>query len=164
MVLGVRILQPPLNINGYENWYIGLVAIWCADWVKSSSRVLNCAGSNPVPFTNFNIIDMRNFLVLFIFAVLLSSCVDKTIDYTVYSVEKIQETSGDSERGVHTETYWLVSTDKGTYSIQPSGVWAYPQAAGMLKADSTYTIKVEGPHMPLFGEYGRITKVTKHDH
>lgn len=103
MVLGVRILQPPLNINGYENWYIGLVAIWCADWVKSSSRV-------------------------------------------------------------HTETYWLVSTDKGTYSIQPSGVWAYPQAAGMLKADSTYTIKVEGPHMPLFGEYGRITKVTKHDH
>lgn len=101
MVLGVRILQPPLNINGYENWYIGLVAIWCADWVKSSSRVLNCAGSNPVPFTNFNIIDMRNFLVLFIFAVLLSSCVDKTIDCTVYSVEKIQETSGDSERGVH---------------------------------------------------------------
>ena len=122
MVLGVRILQPPLNINGYENWYIGLVAIWCADWVKSSSRVLNCAGSNPVPFTNFNIIDIRNFLVLFIFAVLLSSCVDKTIDCTVYSVEKIQETSGDSERGVHTETYWLVSTDKGTYSIQPSGV------------------------------------------
>lgn len=103
---------------------------------------------------------MRNFLVLFIFAVLLSSCVDKTIDCTVYSVEKIRQ----EILNEHTETYWLVSTDKGTYSIQPSGVWAYPQAAGMLKADSTYTIKVEGPHMPLFGEYGRITKVTKHDH
>lgn len=145
-------------------WYIGLVVLRRADWVKSSSRVLNYAGSNPVTFTNFNTNSMRNFLILFILALSLSSCVYDTIDCTVYSVEKIQETKSDPESGVRTETYWLVSTDAGTYSIQPSGVWAYPQAVGMLKADSTYTIKVEGPHMPLLGEYGRITKVTKHGH
>lgn len=145
-------------------WYIGLVVLRRADWVKSSSRVLNYAGSNPVTFTNFNTNNMRNFLVLFISALFLSSCINKEVDCTVYSVEKIQETKSDPESGVRTETYWLVSTDVGTYSIQPSGVWAYPQAVGMLKADSTYTIKVEGFHMPLLGEYGRITKVTKHGH
>lgn len=106
---------------------------------------------------------MRNFIVLSIFALFLTSCINETIDCKVYSVDKIQETSGDTEGGVRTETYWLVSTDAGTYSIQPSGMWAYPQAVGMLKADSTYTIKVEGPHMPFFGTYGRITNVTKHE-
>lgn len=107
---------------------------------------------------------MRNFVILFIFALSLTSCINETIDCKVYSVDKIQETSGSAENGFTTDTYWLVSTDEGTYSIQPSGPFAYPQAVGMLKADSAYTLKVEGPHMPLFGEYGRITKVTKHDH
>lgn len=106
---------------------------------------------------------MKNLIILAIFALSLVSCVNKSVDCTVYSVEKIQETSGNAENGFTTDTYWLVSTNEGTYSIQPSGPFAYPQAVGMLKADSTYTIKVEGPHMPLFGEYGRITKVTKHD-
>ncbi len=106
---------------------------------------------------------MRNFLILFTLALFLSSCIDDTIDCTVYSVEKIQETKGDPESGVRTETYWLVSTDAGTYSIQPSGIWAFPQAVGMLKVDSTYTIKVEGPHIPFLGTYGRITNVTKHE-
>ena len=107
---------------------------------------------------------MRNFVILFIFALSLTSCINETIDCKVYSVDKIQETSGSAENGFTTDTYWLVSTDEGTYSIQPSGPFAYPQAVGMLKADSTYTLKVEGPHMPLFGEYGRITKVTKYGH
>ena len=107
---------------------------------------------------------MKNFLILFILTLFFNSCVNDTIDCTVYSVEKIQETKGDPESGIHTEIYWLVSTNEGTYSIYPSGMWAYPQAVGMLKADSTYTIKVEGPHMPFFGEYGRITKVVKCNH
>lgn len=85
---------------------------------------------------------MKKFLILSIFALLFSSCIHKTIDCKVFSVDKIQETKGSSE-DFHTDVYWLVSTDQGTYSIQPSGIWAYPQAVGMLKVDSIYSITVE---------------------
>ncbi len=71
---------------------------------------------------------MKKFLLVALIAVvsLLASCSrnqrfqeDNRELYdtiTVYSVDKIVETSGNKDR-IRTETYYLVATDKGAYRI-----------------------------------------------
>lgn len=98
---------------------------------------------------------MKYIIILFVCVTLLlyiNGCnCSNTVECTVYSIEKIQDI-----REKHTEIYWLVSTDKGTYSIQSSGMWAHPELLGKIKVDSTYIFTVEGFNVPFLGEYPRI--------
>lgn len=80
---------------------------------------------------------MKKFLLVALIAVvsLLASCSrnqrfqeDNRELYdtiTVYSVDKIVETSGNKDR-IRTETYYLVVTDKGAYRIDLYGIWGNP--------------------------------------
>lgn len=79
---------------------------------------------------------------------------------TVYSVDKIVETSGSKEM-FSTETYYLVSTDKGAYRIDLYGVWGNPQLVGVIKQDKTYIVKTQWFDAPILKQYKRITKLIR---
>lgn len=115
---------------------------------------------------------MKKFLLVALIAVvsLLASCsrnqrfqecnreLYDTI--TVYSVDKIVETSGSKER-FSTETYYLVATDKGAYRIDLYGIWGNPQLVGVVKQNKTYIVKTEWFNAPILKEYKRITKLIR---
>lgn len=77
---------------------------------------------------------------------------------TVYSVDKIVETSGNKDR-IRTETYYLVATDKGAYRIDLYGIWGNPQLAGVIKQDRTYIVETKWFDAPIFKEYKCIIKL-----
>lgn len=79
---------------------------------------------------------------------------------TVYSVDKIVETSG-SKESFSTETYYLVATDKGAYRIDLYGIWGNPQLVGVVKQNKTYIVKTEWFNAPILKEYKRITKLIR---
>lgn len=79
---------------------------------------------------------------------------------TVYSVDKIVETSGSKEM-FSTETYYIVATDKGAYRIDLYGIWANPQLVGVIKQDKTYIVKTQWFDAPILKEYKRITKLIR---
>ena len=79
---------------------------------------------------------------------------------TVYSVDKIVETSG-SKECFSTETYYLVATDKGAYRIDLYGIWGNPQLVGVVKQNKTYIVKTEWFDAPILKEYKRITKLIR---
>ena len=79
---------------------------------------------------------------------------------TVYSVDKIVETSG-SKESFSTETYYLVATDKGAYRIDLYGIWGNPQLIGVVKQNKTYIVKTEWFNAPILKEYKRITKLIR---
>lgn len=79
---------------------------------------------------------------------------------TVYSVDKIVETSG-SKEFFSTETYYLVATDNGAYRIDLYGIWANPQLVGVIKQGRTYIVKTEWLNAPIIKEYRRITKLIR---
>lgn len=66
-------------------WYIGLVVLRRANWVKSGSRVLNYAGSNPVTFTNLKYNHMKLYRE---HRQLLSDSLETTVE--VGSLEEIR--------------------------------------------------------------------------
>lgn len=77
----------------------------------------------------------------------------------ILSIDKQTEQHGDSE-SFHTDIYWLVTTDNGTYHITTDGLWACPEAVGKLKVDSTYTLTINGWFKSSFlGVYPYIVKV-----
>lgn len=76
----------------------------------------------------------------------------------VIAVEKQTETSGNKDK-FSTHIYWLINTDKGTYQVETSGLWACPGAAS-LKVDSTYTVTIDGFFKSSFlGLYPYITEI-----
>lgn len=79
---------------------------------------------------------------------------------TVYSVDKIVETSGSKDR-ISTETYYLVATDKGAYRIDLYGILGNPQLVGVVKQNKTYIVKTEWFNAPILKEYKRITKLIR---
>jgi hypothetical protein len=79
---------------------------------------------------------------------------------TVYSVDKIVETSGNKDR-IETETYYLVATDKGAYRIDLYGIWGNPQLIGVVKQNKTYIVKTGWFDAPILKEYKRITKLIR---
>jgi hypothetical protein len=79
---------------------------------------------------------------------------------TVYSVDKIVETSGSKDR-IETETYYLVATDKGAYRVDLYGIWGNPQIFGVIKPDRTYIVKTEWFDAPIIKQYKRITKLIR---
>lgn len=115
---------------------------------------------------------MKKFLLVALIAVvsLLASCsrnqrfqegnreLYDTI--TVYSVDKIVETSGSKDR-ISTETYYLVATDNGAYRIDLYGIWGNPQLVGVVKQNKTYIVKTEWFNAPILKEYKRITKLIR---
>ncbi len=115
---------------------------------------------------------MKKFLLVALIAVvsLLASCsrnqrfqegnreLYDTI--TVYSVDKIVETSGSKDR-IRTDTYYLVATDKGAYRIDLYGIWGNPQLVGVIKQDRTYIVETEWFDAPILKEYKRITKLIR---
>lgn len=115
---------------------------------------------------------MKKFLLVALIAVvsLLASCSrnqrfqeDNRELYdtiTVYSVDKIVETSGSKDR-IRTETYYLVATDKGAYRIDLYGIWGNPQLVGVVKPNRTYIVKTEWFDAPILKEYKRITKLIR---
>lgn len=115
---------------------------------------------------------MKNFLLVTLIAIvsLLASCsrnqrfqegnreLYDTI--TVYSVDKIVETSGSKDR-IETETYYLVATDNGAYRIDLYGIWGNPQLVGVVKQGRTYIVKTELFNAPIIKQYKRITKLIR---
>ena len=115
---------------------------------------------------------MKKFLLVALIAVvsLLASCsrnqrfqegnreLYDTI--TVYSVDKIVETSGSKDR-IRTDTYYLVATDKGAYRIDLYGIWGNPQLIGVIKQDRTYIVETKWFDVPILKEYKRITKLIR---
>ena len=83
----------------------------------------------------------------------------KTQEHLILSVDKVENTTGDSE-GFYTEVYYLVTTDKGAYKVVMDGFNAAPQCAG-VKKDSTYILTTRGIEFPLLGIYQNIISATK---
>lgn len=104
---------------------------------------------------------MKKFLLVALIAVvsLLASCsrnqrfqegnreLYDTI--TVYSVDKIVETSGSKDR-IRTDTYYLVATDKGAYRIDLYGIWGNPQLVGVIKQNRTHILLKQNGSMLQF--------------
>lgn len=67
---------------------------------------------------------------------------------TVYSVDKIVETSGSKDR-IRTDTYYLVATDKGAYRIDLYGIWGNPQLVGVIKQNKHILLKQNGSMLQL---------------
>jgi hypothetical protein len=82
---------------------------------------------------------------------------EKTQTHKVLSIDMVKETQGDSD-GFYTTVYYQVSTDKGAYRIEMSGINAAPECAG-IKKDSTYTMTTRGISFPFLGIYPNIIKV-----
>lgn len=74
---------------------------------------------------------------------------------TIHKVTSQQHTSGDSEHGVHTYYEYLVSTDKGTYEISPSGIYS-SSCFGNLEEGHTYKCFIRGYAVPVLGVYPNI--------
>lgn len=115
---------------------------------------------------------MKKFLLVALIAVvslLASSCRNQRFQdgnrglydtITVYSVDKIVETSGNKDR-FDTETYFLVATDKGAYRIDLYGIWSNPQLVGVIKQNKTYVVETKWFDAPILKEYKRITKLIR---
>ena len=98
--------------------------------------------------------------VLFVVGGIGANFANKTTQtHTVLSVDKIQETEGDSEN-FYTRVYYLVSTDKGAYHVRTKGLNAAPQCVGIQK-DSTYVLTTRGVNIPILGVYPCIINVRK---
>lgn len=76
----------------------------------------------------------------------------------VSKVEKIERISKTGDK-LTTNIYYLVFTDKGTYSIAIEGFFAAPHIAGQLKEDSSYTFRIIGPEAPYLGIYRNIVEL-----
>lgn len=83
-------------------------------------------------------------------------------DAKVYSVTSQQHISGDKESFSTSYTY-LVSTDKGTFSITPKGLFA-SNCFGSLSNGHTYHILTRGYSIPFLGIYPYIISATPIDY
>lgn len=96
-------------------------------------------------------------LVIVSFGVLANFINEKTQRHTVLSIDKVENTEGDSE-GFSTRIYYIVSTDRGAYHVRTAGFNAAPECAG-IKVDSTYLLTTRGISVPFIGVYECIIKV-----
>lgn len=79
---------------------------------------------------------------------------EQTNKCKVISIDKAEDRSGNSD-GFHTTVYYIVTTDKGSYRVETSGINAHPECLAM-KNDSTYIITTRGMSFPIFGVYPSI--------
>lgn len=97
------------------------------------------------------------FVVILGISALCSYSNEKSQMHKVFSIDKVEKTTGDSD-GFTTEVYYLVTTDKGAYHISTHGFNAAPNCAG-IKKDSTYYITTRGINCPFLGIYPNIISV-----
>lgn len=94
--------------------------------------------------------------LLIIGGVLISSYMKvemKTVK--VGTITTQQNVEGNKENGIRTTYKYLVGTDKGTYEIEPSGLFS-SNDFGNLKEGKTYQITTRGYNIPFFGIFPRI--------
>lgn len=72
----------------------------------------------------------------------------------IISIDKVEDRSGNSH-GFYTEVYYIVTTDKGSYRIETTGINAHPECLAM-KVDSTYVIGKRGISFPIGGIYPSV--------
>lgn len=108
-------------------------------------------------------------IVLFVLVIVLGSLAVSTCSdsnkgednfeiITVRGIDKIEEHSSTKE-SFHTDIYYLIYADKGTYRIDIKGVLAKPELMGRLKIDSTYRVETFGINAPMLGVYKNIIAV-----
>ena len=106
---------------------------------------------------------MRKYLLLLLLTLGFVGCqqIDKhTVTCKVLSIDKQIETSGNKD-SFHTDIYWLVVTDQGTFHARTDGLFGCAEATTLQK-DSTYTLTIDGFFKsPFLGVYPFITKVCK---
>ena len=99
---------------------------------------------------------MLVFVVLVGVSVAIQYTHEDTVVATVKSITTQQNVSGGGDGGgVSTSYTYLVSTDKGTMQIEPSGIMS-STAFGTLKEGKTYRLHTRGYSFPLFGLYPYI--------
>lgn len=76
----------------------------------------------------------------------------------VYSVSVQQKVSGNKE-SFSTDYVYMVSTDKGTFSITPQGIFA-SESFGSLMNGHTYHLFTRGYKIPMLGIYPYIISAT----
>lgn len=103
---------------------------------------------------------MKKIAIITALTLILCGCEPvqkRTETVKVIAVEKQTVTSGYKDN-FSTHIYWLINTDKGTFQVETSGLWACPEAAS-LKVDSTYTVTINGFFKSSFlGVYPFITE------
>ena len=87
---------------------------------------------------------------------------EHTVTATAYGVEKITKTHGDKD-GFNTDVYYLLTTDHGTYHIGIDNLFAHPEYAQAIQADSLYQITVIGKSFPFWGIYPQVKELRKLD-
>ena len=87
---------------------------------------------------------------------------EDAVQCTIISVDKVEATNGSSD-GFYTEVYYIVTTDKGSYQIETSGINAHPECLAMKK-DSTYIISTRGVYLPILGLYPNIISFKPSNH
>ena len=80
--------------------------------------------------------------------------VKNTVTTTVHTVITQQHVSG-SEGDIYTSYTYLVTTDQGTFTINPDGLFA-SKAFGTIKEGKKYTFLTRGKSIPLIGIYPSI--------
>lgn len=85
---------------------------------------------------------------------------EHTVTATAYGVEKITKTHGDKD-GFNTDVYYLLATDHGTYHIGIDGLFAHPEYAQAIQADSLYQITIIGKSFPFWGIYPQVKELHK---
>lgn len=104
--------------------------------------------------------------IIFVIAICLGIGVnyshEETNDVTIRNITEQQHVSGSTgENGgsVSTTYTYIVSTDKGVYSIKPSGIYA-SREFGNLNIGERYHIKTRGYSFQLLGMYPYIIEAT----
>lgn len=85
---------------------------------------------------------------------------EHTVTATAYGVERIAKTHGDKDR-FNTDVYYLLTTDHGTYRIGIDGLYAHPEYAQLIQADSLYQITTVGKSLPFWGIYPQVKELHK---
>ena len=78
----------------------------------------------------------------------------QTETVNIISIDKVEDRSGNSN-GFYTEVYYIVTTNKGSYRIETTGINAHPECLA-IKKDSTYIIETRGISFPVGGIYPSI--------
>lgn len=86
---------------------------------------------------------------------------EQTVNATAYGVEKIIKTHSDSDGRIRTNIYYLLNTDHGTYHIGIDGLYAHPEYAQLIQADSLYQITSIGKSLPFWGIYPQVKELKK---
>ena len=97
-------------------------------------------------------------IVILVMAGIITFCGNRHITIKANRIEKVEKVSS-TEGEVSTEVYYLLFTDKGTYTINISGIFSRPEILGRIKGDSIYKIETIGLDIPFMGIYPSVLSI-----